>query len=274
MVTKAQFDGDPYQRREVVTAELDWLGDELCRRTGRPRMAAGTKGDWKHLRGAHRSNDFIDRSPLCTSRGYTFQAGLTAEQERHIAGFDFTPGEWGSASNRALMKAQTARLRSAMLDGRLAGVREVIGTLDGRTVSGTRADGGTLSSDTSHLDHWHLTFDRRRCRDKALMERIVAIALGDVEDDVTPQDISAIKQAILGDNGMQMLFTRVEAMVSGRDPHTGGQANVLHQRLLTLPGDVVARLVDPDTPDEQVADALRQLLADRPGVLELLAAGT
>jgi hypothetical protein len=236
MVTKAQFDADPFVRREVVTPELDRLGDELCRRTDRPRVAAGTKGDHKHLKGAHRSNEFVEGSPLCTNRTYTFQSGLTDAQERHIAAFDFTPGEWGTPANRALMKTYTRRLRTAMLDGRLPGVRQVIGTLDGEEVSGTNADGSSFDADDSHLDHWHLTLDRRRCRDEELMERIIAVALGEEEDDMplSPNDVSAIAARILGDGGMQMLFTRVEAIVSGRDPHTGAQPNVLHQRINAL----------------------------------------
>lgn len=301
MVTKAQFDQDPYQRREVVTAELDWLGDELCRRTGRPRVAAGTKGDWKHLRGAHRSQDFILRSPLCTSRTYTRQDGLTGEQERHIAGFDFTPGEWGTSANRALMRAQTARLRAAMLDGRLLGVREVIGTLDGRTVSGTRYNGQSLSSDDSHLDHWHLTLDRRRCRDQALMERIVAVALGQEEETMTPAEFLEAFTAALDDAGVKArlraipltypvtpsesllsklttLFGQVDALVTAVGQIGEVDTSALEARLgeiqaaVELVDDqVVSALVDPSTPDEQVADALRQLLADRPGVLALLA---
>ncbi|MFI7249782.1 collagen-like triple helix repeat-containing protein [Micromonospora chalcea] len=179
MPTAAQLHAEPYWSREVVTPEVTWLGDELCRRAGRPRSAFGSKGNEAHLRGAHRSQEWIKKSRYCTSRTYTVQSGLTAEQERHVAGVDFTPGAWGTSSNRALMVTQTRRLVDALKAGRLTGVREVIGTLDGRTVVGTRPDGSTFSSDISHLDHWHLTLDRRHCRDQPLMGRIVAIALGD-----------------------------------------------------------------------------------------------
>ncbi|GAA1885436.1 hypothetical protein [Asanoa iriomotensis] len=261
MVSEAQFNADAFVKREVVTPELDGLGDDLCRLTGRPRVAAGTKGDHKHLKGGHRSNEFVRESPLCTNRTYTFQSGLSAEQERHIAAFDFTPGEWGTAANRAIMRKHTARLRAAMLDGSLAGVRQVIGTLDGEEVSATNADGSSFDADDSHLDHWHLTFDRRRCRDKTLMERVIAVALGDEEDDVTPQDVAAIKAAILGDGGMQMLFTRVEALTSGRDPHTGGQPNVLHQRLNTIARAVSQ--IDADLSVAEQAEVLRKVLGDR-----------
>lgn len=193
MPTYAQLEQEPYWNREVTTPEVDWLGDELCRRTGRPRSACGVKGDNGHLRGAHRSQEWIKRSRYCTNRSYTVQSGLTAEQERHLAGIDFVPDEWGSDRNRRLMREQTGRLVAAMRAGQLDGVREVIGTLDGRTVVGVRPDGSTFSSDDSHLDHWHLTLDRRQCRNKPLMERIVAVALGeDLEDEMTPAQFLAI----------------------------------------------------------------------------------
>jgi hypothetical protein len=188
VATAAQLRAEPYWNREIVTAELDHLGNELCRRAGQPRVAFGSKGNTVHLSGAHRSQEWIENSQFCTSRTYTVQPGLTAVQKRHVAGADFTPAEWGTARNRQLMVAQTRRLVTALKAGRLAGVREVIGTLDGRTVVGTRTDGSTFSSDRSHLEHWHLTFDRRRLTDRALMERILAVALGE-DDDMTPQDL-------------------------------------------------------------------------------------
>lgn len=188
MATLAQLRSEPYWDHEIVTTELDRLGDELCRRTGRPRVAFGSKGNEAHTRGAHRSQEWILNSRFCTNQTYTVQTGLTALQARHVAGADFTPGDWGTTSNRQLMVEQTNRLVSALKAGTLPGVREVIGTLDGRTVVGTRADGSTFGSDDSHLEHWHLTLDRRRCADRAVMERIVAVALGE-DDDVSAADV-------------------------------------------------------------------------------------
>jgi len=86
------------------------------------------------------------------------------------------------------------------------------------------------------------------------------------EDDDMPLstgDVNAIATRILGDGGMQMLFTRVEALASGRDPHTGGQANVLHKRLNAILGAL-------SQVDEQVAVQLR---ADLDAIDAALAAG-
>jgi hypothetical protein len=179
MATLAQLQAEPWWNREIVTPELAGLGDELRRRTGRPADAYGTKGNTAHLRGGHRSQEWILNSAFCTSRTYTVQSGLTAEQLRHIAACDWTPGDWGTAANRALMVAITKRVLAALRAGQLDGVREVIGTLDGSTVYAYRYDGTTFSADTSHLDHLHLTFDRRRMRDSALMAKVADTITGD-----------------------------------------------------------------------------------------------
>lgn len=174
MATLSQLQAEPWWGREIVTPELDWLGDTICARTGRPRAAAGTKGDVNHLRGAHRSQEWILNSRYCTSRTYTVQSGLSGEQVRHIAGFDFTPG------SGAAMLAQCRRLYAAVRDGRLEEVREFYGNVDGdQVVDGwDNVANRAATSDSSHLWHWHLTIDRRRLRDQALMERILATALG------------------------------------------------------------------------------------------------
>jgi len=200
MVTLAQLDAEPYWDREVVTPELSALGVELRQRTGRPATAFGAKGNTSHLRGGHRSGEWIAKSIYCTSRTYTAQSGLTAEQLRHIAACDWTPGDWGTAANRALMVAITKRLLAAMRAGQLAGVREVIGTLDGKTVHAERYDGTRFSADDSHLDHVHLTFDRRRMRDAALMARVADLITGeDMSFLDEPQQVSG------GRTGAQMI---------------------------------------------------------------------
>jgi hypothetical protein len=182
MPSLTQLRAEPWWDREIVTAELDWLGDELCRRTGRPRAAAGTKGDENHLRGAHRSQEWLRNSRYCTNRSYTVQSGLTTTQARQIGGFDFTPG---SAEQ---MIAQCRRLYAAVRSGRLEEVREFYGNVDGdKVVDGwDNVENEPASSDSSHLWHWHLTIDRRRLTDRALMQRILAIALGE-EEDMTPE---------------------------------------------------------------------------------------
>lgn len=228
MPTYAQLQAETWWGRELTTPELAWLGAELCRRTGRPRGAFGTKGDNNHLRGAHRSQEWILKSRYATSRTYTVQTGLTATQARHIAGVDFTPG------SAAQMVAQCKRLYAALRAGRLEEVREFYGNVDGdKVVDGwDNVRNRTASSDSSHLWHWHLTLDRRHCADRGLMERILAITLGDpTEEDVDDATIDKIatrtKTKVLADTGIQQLLSRVQQLTvsqaalldaMGRDP--------------------------------------------------------
>lgn len=189
MATLAQLDAEPYWDREIVTAELAALGADLRRRTGRPADAFGSKGNTSHLNGGHRSQEWIQHSVFCTNHTYTVQSSLTAEQLRHIAACDWTPDEWGTAANRTLMVGITRRLLAAMRAGELSGVREVIGTLDGKTVHAERYNGDRFSADSSHLDHVHVTFDRRRMHDAALMARVADLIIGDddmLKDETIP----------------------------------------------------------------------------------------
>lgn len=186
MVTLLQLRSEPWWDREVITSELDWLGDELCARTGRSRAAAGTKGDYAHLNGGHRSQEWIANSRWCTDRSYTVQGGLTADQKRHVAAFDFTPGSPDA------MIAQCKRLMAAMRAGRLDEVVELYGNVDGdQWVDGwDNLRDRAVTSDSSHLWHWHITIDRRHVANRALMERIAAIALG---EDTAVSDEDVIK---------------------------------------------------------------------------------
>ncbi|MFC6015370.1 hypothetical protein ACFP2T_04050 [Plantactinospora solaniradicis] len=228
MPTHAQLQAESWWSREILTPELDWLGDELCRRTKRPRGAFGNKGDSNHLRGAHRSQEWILKSRYATSRTYTVQSGLTAVQQRHLAGVDFTPG------STSQMIAQCKRIYAAMRAGQLEEVREFYGNVDGnKVVDGwDNVRNRAASSDSSHLWHWHLTLDRRHCANKHLMERILAIALGDpVEEDVDDATIDKIatrtKTKVMADTGIQQLLARVQQLTvdqatlldaAGRDP--------------------------------------------------------
>lgn len=251
MPTLAQLQDEAYWGREIVTVELDWCADELCQRTGRPRTAAGTKGDEGHLRGGHRSQEWILGSAYCTSRTYTVQSGLTEAQERHVAGLDFVPGVWGSARNRELMVAQTRRLVAAAKAGQLPGVREIIGTLDGRTVYAYRVTTGTtFTADDTHLEHWHLTLDRRRLTDWALMERIVTVALG--EDD----GMAAADDVIMGGRALDASGNPLSDTVSG------GIVRVWLRRTL---GHVPGPEATGDVDRRSILDMVRDL-ANRPPV--------
>lgn len=184
-VTLAQLRAEPWWDREVTPPALDSLGVQLRAALRLPAGAIGIRGDTGHLYGAHRSQEWIRNSRWCTDRRYTVQANLSAAQARHVAALDITPGVWGTADNRAKVAALTRRLVAAGVAGRLPGVWEVIGTFDGRTAVGVDLpEGQRWPASYDHVDHAHLTFDRRRVGDRAVMERVLAVALTDEGDDL------------------------------------------------------------------------------------------
>ncbi|WP_329108574.1 hypothetical protein OG792_07930 [Micromonospora sp. NBC_01699] len=269
MATQAEFNADPWVRREIVTAELNWLGDELCRRTGRPRGAAGTKGDYQHLRGAHRSQEFVEKSPLCTSRTYTKQTGLTADQPRHIAGFDFTPGATEA------MIAQSGRLLGAMKAGQLEEVREIYCNVDGdKVVDGwDNVRNVAATSDSSHLWHWHLSLDRRHCANRPLMERILAIALGDTANKEEEEDTDMMTPA--QDGALSVTWQASDALLDMQETTDGGtremkfvrEFNQLRRDVTTLLKLQAAEAAKPTPIDyEKLADALLRRVASTPRV--------
>ena len=232
MATYAELITEPYWNREIVTPEIEWLGDELCRLTSRPQYAFGTKGNNRHLRGAHRSQEWILGSRYCTSRTYTVQSGLTATQARHICGVDFQPANWGTVLNHSRMIIQTGRIIVAMKAGLLNEVREVFGTVDGITVTGWNNDTNRkVTSDDSHLEHWHLTLDRKQCGNKNLMRRIVAVILGEkVEENVNQADaellVTTLLRRTIGSSGPTVGVALQDGYRFGKETHANMQGFV------------------------------------------------
>lgn len=182
MVSYAELESEPWWGREVTPAPLDWLGDRLCAFYRQPRSASGVKGDNDHLKGAHRSQEWILNSEHCTNTGYTVQSGLTSWQTRLLAGHDFVPAGWGTTANRQLMIAHTHRLIDAAKRGMLRGVIEIGGTLDGKKPYGWHVVRGVpLSFDSSHVDHSHLTFDRTAVESSQVAANVFRVMIGAVK---------------------------------------------------------------------------------------------
>lgn len=197
MPTLAQLQAEAVWRNEVVTAELDGCCDAIAAGLGIARSAVGTKGDEDHLRGHHRSQQWILASSYCTNRTYTVQAGLTSEQLRHIAAIDITPGAWGTTENRRRTAAITARVIAAMKAGELDEVLEVYGAAaDLKTVTGwNNREDRTATANSSHLDHTHLGIDRRKLRDRAFLQRLASIVIGDDMSAQAETEVHATYQA-------------------------------------------------------------------------------
>lgn len=207
--TRTQLEAEVWWGREVSTPELYFLEAELCTRAGKPITRAGGKGDIRHLSGGHRSQEWLLNSIWCTNHTYTVQPGMTGEMLRWIGAYDWIPGEWGSAANRKAVAAATARIIAEMKLGLLPGLRQVLGTLDGVTPVGyDNVSGNTLHPDSSHLDHVHLTFDRKQMRNRAMMARLADLMIGSAMD---PKDEDALKWRIEGlVNGREAVFEGIK----------------------------------------------------------------
>lgn len=269
MPSYAELQAEPWWSREIVTAELARLGDELCRRTGRPSDAWGDKGNNRHLNGGHRSQEWILNSDYCTNMSYTVQSGLTADQLRHIGAGDFTPGAWGTAANRALMVKHTGNLFTAAKAGRLTGLRQIFGTLNGTSAIGLNVVTGTTTyPDSSHLDHLHFTFDRKHMRDPALMARILEILTGDDMDTVLDHNTAWRLQEMLA--GKEIIVVPPDKNVGAAgftEPNRPQiQLNRLEAKVAALSVPQPAP-VDPDTLkavllDPQVLAAIAKAVTD------------
>lgn len=253
MATLLQLRSEVWWEREIVTPELRWLGQQLCAATRRPPNAAGAKGDQYHLYGAHRSQEWIAQSAWCQNRTYTVQAGLSLEQKRHVAGFDFTPG------SVAEMIAQSKRLMAAMKARRLDEVREFYGNTNGdRIVDGwDNLHDRAITSDDSHLWHWHLSIDRRYLRSRPLMERILAIALGR-DEDVSLTDNQAY--------ALHSTYWRTAGIIANlstiRVPAYGARAEVVETNHLASTTSVLLKAMAASEARDKVAAASAAALLD------------
>lgn len=192
MPTYAQLQAEPWWGREVVTPELERFGAELCRALGVGRDAFGTRGDNHHLNGGHRSQEWILNSRYCTSRSYSIEGGLSAEQLRHVSAFDITPG------SRADMLRISQNLDRVVRAGQLEELVEWFGN----TNNDNRVDGwnnirdAVASADDSHLWHLHGRFGRRYLRNWEVMQRTLAALLhgtgGRAAAAASPSELAAI----------------------------------------------------------------------------------
>ncbi|WP_344144291.1 hypothetical protein, partial [Polymorphospora rubra] len=157
------------------------------------------------------SQEWILQSRWCTNRRYTVESGLTAEQARWLAGFDFTPG----STKDMLLICQ--RLDRAVRAGELEEIAAWYGNVDGDQ----RVDGWdnirnvVATSDSSHLWHLHITFKRRHANDMALMRRVFAVLTGTnnggLMSELSGAEQRELYNAICGKGGVRF-------QVAGRGP--------------------------------------------------------
>lgn len=162
--------GDPYYRAELISPQIAAMEAPLCQayRVGLDHF--GSKGNTVHTSGYHRSRNWVLHSPDSAHGSGDYSVQLAADNGNgdDVAAFDFTPGVWGSADNRAKMRVLTQRLVTACQthDPRVANLREVAGTLDGSHVVTWDCSRNAFKTpfDSSHLDHVHGSIYRTRTR--------------------------------------------------------------------------------------------------------------
>jgi hypothetical protein len=230
--TLAQLKAERWWDREIISPEIRQLGEWLCDHYQRPADAYGTKGNAAHRNGGHRSQEWILNSAYCTNRTYTVESGLTADQARQVAAFDFTPG---TASR---MAAICRRLDTATRAGRIEELVEWFGTYDGEHVVGFDNILNRLAvSDSSHLWHVHGRLGRQHTRDQAVIRRVFDIIIGE-DDKMAYEAVAGLMTKLLYE---QWDPTRAQWIAAGGPAATydllataGSGRNILKQRLDAL----------------------------------------
>lgn len=183
MPTYAQLNLEAAWRAEHMPEPMAWFCRELAAALGIPQANVGAKGDNAsgHMKGGHRSQRWILTSRYCTNRSYTVYGGLPEVLLDALGAIDVTP------ASREQMLLICQRLDAAAR----AGLIEEVVAWYGNTNNDTRVDGydnvanRVASSDSSHLWHLHVTFNRWAVADRAMFERLFKILTGrSLEDDV------------------------------------------------------------------------------------------
>ncbi len=179
MVTALQLTSELQWNAEFVAPAHEAFNARLRAFYDKGPAEIGSKGDYNHLRGRHRSRIWDLTSAFCTDRTYATQ------DARDKAG----NGAWLRASDVGIqgpvMWAACRRLAAAVRAGRLPAVAEWFGTFDGISVVGWY-EGWASTSDSSHLRHLHVGLWTQYCNDEAQLKLLGDIITGE-DDSMTPE---------------------------------------------------------------------------------------
>jgi hypothetical protein len=226
MATMEQLEAEPWWNREITTSAMVGLGLQLRTAFQAGRGSVGIKGNEVHLSGGHRSQEWIKNSRYCTNRLYAVQTGLSGDELRYCSAIDFVPAVWGTVDNRNKMKLLTSRMLDSMKAGECDEVVECFGTLDGKNITGWRNDlNKVATSDTSHLDHIHVRFQRQYCNDSAVMAKVATILLGEAMS-LSDEDVQRIADAVWQRN--------INASNPSQPKSAWGTVDATHDNVLTI----------------------------------------
>lgn len=206
---------EPYFLAEIIPDPLAEFMYALAAHFGAPRTAVGMKGNSTHYAGAHRSWNFCRYSRYCpdSRRLYTTSrtpGDLNPPNKNAIAGGDLTLPE-----EKLILLCR--RLDAAVRSGLFEGVTEWYGNRDGDDL----VDGfdniadAVASSDSTHLWHLHMTFDRAIVWSREFFARLLRVLTGE-DEPVTPAEIEQIatrtRDLLLATN-----VPLIPAMTGGQD---------------------------------------------------------
>lgn len=179
MATLAQLQAEAAWRAEFTPVALMNLGTRLAAYFRIPPSAVGTRGNTSHLSGYHRSRRWVKTSAYCVSRTYSVSrtAGdRSGGSDDAVSGMDVT-----LPTTQLLPACQ--RLDIAVRAGRLEKITEWYGNVDGdQQVDGyDNISNRVASSDSSHLWHLHMSFDRGRVDEDHT--DVFRVLTGEREDD-------------------------------------------------------------------------------------------
>lgn len=173
------------------------------------------RGNNSHMNGYHRSRRWILTSKYCTNRTYS-----VTETSGNRSGGD---SNWACALDLALphneLVAACKRLDAACRAGRLEKITQWFGNLGGDSqVDGwNNITNKPASSDSSHLTHLHISFDRGRANEDHT--DLFQILTGE-DEDVDQEDVRAVWQYYLAPAGYNMqdhLLNAENSAMASRD---------------------------------------------------------
>lgn len=223
MATLTQLQSESAWNEEFVPATLSALGCQVATHFAVPLTNIGTRGNVSHLSGYHRSRRWIKESAYCVSRTYSVSAtrgDRAGGDSDAVSAMDIklpAPGLYEVCH----------RVDDAMRAGRLDKCTEWFGTFDGQRVTGwDNVSNQRTSSDSSHLFHLHLSFDRGRV----------------AEDHADAYEILTGETMPLTNTDADLVVTRLLSRMLGRSGPTVGVALQSGYQLVTQ----IAGKVDVD----------------------------
>jgi hypothetical protein len=174
-----QLDDEAAWRAEAAAPGLARLTSGL--QAHWPGAQIGLRGNNVHLNGYHRSRRWIKESRHCTNRTYSVSrtAGdKSGGNDNWVCALDF------GGIPQAELHAVCRRLDVAVRAGRLEKITEWYGNFGGdqRVDGWDNISDRLASSDSSHLTHLHMSFDRGRANEDH--SDVLAILIGQGGDDM------------------------------------------------------------------------------------------